>query len=224
MTKWPTSRALFLDKDLVLFMMIAIIKVRRMWDSLTFIRLGQTSQIGPHLLEIMQCRNISTFMCCHVGASLITLQWLHNGHDGVSNHWRIDCLLNRLFRSRSKKTSKFRITGFCKGNSPGPVNYPHKAAVTRKIFLFDDVIMTRPRAVMEMKLIRECFGSFLSNWLKDSDFTFVHDIYSEFIDIFCGVSMFQKHFNISLKISSPYTKNMYLIKKWWHKRFHMTWV
>ena len=109
---------------------------------------------------------------------------------------------------------------FVKGIRRWPVNYPHKAALTRKIFLFDDVIMNRPRAVMEMKLNRECFGSFLSNWLKDSDFTFVQAIYSKFIDIFCGVLMFQKHFNISLKISSPYTKNMYLIKKWWHKRFH----
>ena len=36
----------------------------------------------------------------------LPLQWLHNERDGVSNHWRIDCLLNRLFRCRSKKTPK----------------------------------------------------------------------------------------------------------------------
>ena len=30
-----------------------------------------------------------------------------------------DCLLNRLFRRRSKKTSKLRVTGLCAGNSPG---------------------------------------------------------------------------------------------------------
>ena len=29
-----------------------------------------------------------------------TLQWCHNGRDGVSNHQRLDCLLNRLFRRR----------------------------------------------------------------------------------------------------------------------------
>ena len=28
------------------------------------------------------------------------------------------CLLNRLFRSRSKKTSKLHVTGLCAGNSP----------------------------------------------------------------------------------------------------------
>ena len=48
-----------------------------------------------------------------------TLQWRHNGRDGVSNHQPHDCLLNRLFRRRSKKTSKLRVTGLCAGNSPG---------------------------------------------------------------------------------------------------------
>ena len=46
-----------------------------------------------------------------------TLQWRHNEHDGVSNHQPYDCLLNRLFRRRFKKTSKLRVTGLCDGNS-----------------------------------------------------------------------------------------------------------
>ena len=33
------------------------------------------------------------------------LQWRHNEGDGVSNHQPLYCLLNRLFRRRSKKTS-----------------------------------------------------------------------------------------------------------------------
>ena len=48
-----------------------------------------------------------------------TLRWRHNGHDSVSNHQPHDCLLNRLFRRRSKKTSKLRVTGLCAGNSQG---------------------------------------------------------------------------------------------------------
>ena len=71
----------------------------------------------------------------------ITLHWRHNDHDGVSNHQPHGCLLNRLFRRRSKKTSKLRVTGLCMGNSPGPVNSPHKGPVTRKMFPFDDVII-----------------------------------------------------------------------------------
>ena len=71
----------------------------------------------------------------------ITLQWHHNDHDGVSNRQPHGSLLNRLFRRGSKKTSKPRVTGLCVGNSPGPVNSPHKGPVTRKMFPFDDVIM-----------------------------------------------------------------------------------
>ena len=69
------------------------------------------------------------------------LQWRHYDHDCVSNHQPRGCLLNRLFRRRSKKTSKLRVTGLCVGNSPGPVNSPHIGPVTRKMFPFDDVIM-----------------------------------------------------------------------------------
>ena len=70
-----------------------------------------------------------------------SLHWRHNDHDGVSNHQPNGCLLNRLFRRRSKKTSKLSVTGLCVGNSPGPVNSPHKGPVTRIKFPFDDVIM-----------------------------------------------------------------------------------
>ena len=35
---------------------------------------------------------------------VISLHWRNNDHDGVSNHQPHGCLLNRLFRLRSKKT------------------------------------------------------------------------------------------------------------------------
>ena len=82
----------------------------------------------------------------------ISLQWRHNERDSVSNHQPHDCLLNRLFGRRSKKTSKLRVTGLCVGTSPGPLNSPHKGPVTRKMFPFDDVIMIRA----------------LTSWLHDS--------------------------------------------------------
>ena len=74
---------------------------------------------------------------------LLTLQWRHNGRDNVSNHQPHDCLLNGLFRRRSKKISKLRVTGLCAGNHRGQVNSPHKWTVTRKTFPFDDVIMSQ---------------------------------------------------------------------------------
>ena len=57
-----------------------------------------------------------------------TLQWCHNERDGVSNHRRIDCLLNRLLRRRSKKTSTLRVTGLCVGNSPVTGEFPAQRA------------------------------------------------------------------------------------------------
>ena len=58
----------------------------------------------------------------------IALQWRHNGRDGVSNHQPHDCFLNRLFRHRSKKTSKLRVTGLCAGNSPEAGEFPAQMA------------------------------------------------------------------------------------------------
>ena len=58
----------------------------------------------------------------------ITLHWRHNDHGGVSNQQPHDCLLNRLFRRRSKKTSKLRVTGLCAGNSPETGEFPAQMA------------------------------------------------------------------------------------------------
>ena len=58
----------------------------------------------------------------------LTLQWRHNGCDIASNHQPHDCLLNRLFRRRSKKTSKLRVTGLCVRNSPETGEFPAQMA------------------------------------------------------------------------------------------------
>ena len=57
-----------------------------------------------------------------------TLPWRHNGRDSVSNHQPHDCLLNRLFRRRPKKTSKLRFTGLCAGKSPVTGEFPAQMA------------------------------------------------------------------------------------------------
>ena len=57
-----------------------------------------------------------------------TLQWRHNGHDSVLNHQSYDCLLNRLFKRRSKQTSKLRVTGPCARNSPETGEFPAQMA------------------------------------------------------------------------------------------------
>ena len=61
-------------------------------------------------------------------STLFPLQWRHNERDGVSNPQPHDCLLNRLFRHRWKKTSKLRVTGLCEGKSPVTGEFPAQTA------------------------------------------------------------------------------------------------
>ena len=57
-----------------------------------------------------------------------TLQWCHYVHGGISNHQPHHCLLNHLFRHRSKKTSKLDVTRLCIGNSPVTCEFPTQMA------------------------------------------------------------------------------------------------
>ena len=71
----------------------------------------------------------------------IPLQWRHNERDYVSNHRRLDCLVNKLFRSRSKKKSKSHVTGLCEGNSPVIDEFPaQRGSNAEKMFTYDDVM------------------------------------------------------------------------------------
>ena len=102
--------------------------------------------IHPRVLRLYSKAEILSFDCvphsnCWWGNCMVSLQWCHNERDGISNHRRLDCLLNRLFRCRSKKTSKPRVTDLCEGNSPVTSEFPQKGPVTRKMFPLDDVFM-----------------------------------------------------------------------------------
>ena len=84
--------------------------------------------------EIMlQCNIVSHWLdantkwslgLCHISS----LQWRHKGRDGISNCQPPHCLLNRLFRHRSKKASKLRVTGLCVWNSPVTGEFPAQMA------------------------------------------------------------------------------------------------
>ena len=60
--------------------------------------------------------------------SNFTSQWRHNESDGDSNHRFLHCLVKRLFRRRSKKTSKLRVAGLCEGNWPVTGEFPAQMA------------------------------------------------------------------------------------------------
>ena len=96
------------------------------------------------------------------------LQWRHNGCDGVSNHQRHDCLLNRLFRRRSNKTLKLRVTGLCAGIHRSPGNSPHKWSVKRKGFSFYNVIMLHFNHDSTLPPPHPCVYVSLSQSISDS--------------------------------------------------------
>ena len=76
---------------------------------------------GTHFPFRLTLRNMSS----------TSLEWRHNG---VSNHGRLDCLLNRLFSCRSKQTWKLCVTGLCEGNPPVTGGFPsHRASNAENI-------------------------------------------------------------------------------------------
>ena len=80
----------------------------------------------------MTTRPIKAFQC--IRSLLVTLVTKNNVTKNVLYHY-VDvtmgphqCLLNRLFGCRSRKTSKFRVIGLCAGNSPGTSELPTQMA------------------------------------------------------------------------------------------------
>ena len=86
-------------------------------------------------------------VCC-ISHLLLALPWRHNGHDSVSNHQRYDCLLNRLSDADQRKHQSPASLAFVREIHRGPVNFPHKWPVTRKMFPFDDVIMRKAMQIL----------------------------------------------------------------------------
>ena len=73
---------------------------------------------------------------CSTDFCTCPLQWRHNERDGVANHRRFNCLLNRQSRRWSRKTSKLRVTGLCEGNSPVTGEFPaQRASNAENVFI-----------------------------------------------------------------------------------------
>ena len=119
----------------------------------------------------------------------LSLQWRHNGHDSISNLQPHDCLLNYLFRRRSKQISKLRVTGLCVGNSPVTGEFPAQMASNVENFLFDDFNMVywsiKVRFLTEylisnFNIIISClfvkFHIFHADWMKH-----YHDVLINFL-------------------------------------------
>ena len=105
---------------------------------------------------------------------LFSLPWRHNGRDGVSNHQPNDCLLNRLYRRRSKKTPELRVTGLCMRNSPVTGEFPAQMASNAE----NVSISWRHHVVAKTQTtdggICVSIGALVITRVSISDFTLVH--------------------------------------------------
>ena len=128
---------------------------------------------------------VTHIICDRIMSITRVTSWCHDEekplewhHDGISNHQPHDCSLNRLFRRRSTKTTKLRVTGLCVGNSP--VNSAHKGPLTRKMFPFEDVIMHYKET--HSVLLATCQGSRLL-WIPFTGVSFAQ------LQYFCVVRL-----------------------------------
>ena len=88
-----------------------------------------------------------------------SLLWCHNDHGGISNHQPHGCLLNCLFRRKSKKTSKLRITDLCAENSPGTGEFPTQMASNME----NVSIWWRHHVVPWWHMCRACYYAKMNN-------------------------------------------------------------
>ena len=93
-------------------------RYRIQWYANDFLRCCLTNRT-QHTYANGVRSDVQSSICGVYQGSVLALHWRHNEPDGVLNHQPRDCLLNCLFRFRSKKTSKLRVTGLCAENSPG---------------------------------------------------------------------------------------------------------
>ena len=129
------------------------------------------------LIFVLSCwiyfRNYENMFCFLYLSNIEILQGCHNERDDVSNNQPHNCLPNRLCRRRSTKTSKLHVTGLCvRGIHRWWVNSPHKRPVTRKMFLFDDVIIkdldpVYPARVSAVEVLSYLPGIFWFRHYKD---------------------------------------------------------
>ena len=95
-----------------------------------------------------------------------SLQWRHNECCGVSNHQLIGCLLSSLFRRRSKKTWKLRVTGLCEGNPPVTGEFPaQRASHAENVSIWWRHDVVTPSDVRDIK--QHLFMMATSHYLKD---------------------------------------------------------
>ena len=122
---WPLGATVLITKNQLWKFLLLVMTS----DSIFLIKPQHTKWLKRcHKLSNSWSMSVHTVWIAFYKQHIEPLRWRHNGRDGISNHQPHHCLLNRVFRRRSKKTSKLCVTGLCGGNSPGTGEFPAQMA------------------------------------------------------------------------------------------------
>ena len=117
--------------------------------------------VGPDYIIQNGERDLKNSRTSSVKEMAMILQGRHNEQDGVVNHQPHDCIVNCLFRRRSKKASKFPSMALC-----GGWWIPGKRAIDAEIFSFDDVTMRRQATKSVIQLIKYTEHRLICWWFE----------------------------------------------------------
>ena len=122
-----------------------LLVISQYWSHGIYIYLDTTGSIGGrrgiNYGNTSFCRQIDIRFTGQFFVMILSLQWRHIKRNGVSNHRRLDGLLNRFSGVDQRKHQSSVSLVVMKRIHRWPVDSPHKGPVTRKMFPFDDVIM-----------------------------------------------------------------------------------
>ena len=131
-----------------------------------------------------------------------TSQWCDNKCDGISNHQHLNYLLNRLFRHKSKKTSKFGITGLCVwGNSLVTGDFhTQRSSNVENVSIWWCHHDTYPFGVTHCILITEFLVKNMSSFAKSTHYSLGYvdsNLSLQFSTVCCDY--ISKHFHIACR-------------------------
>ena len=144
----------------------------------------------------------------HQFVKMVPLQGRHNERVGISNYQPHDCLLNRLFGRRSKKTSKFRVTALCVGNSPVNGEFP-----AQRVSNAEDVsILWRHHAITALTLSTSR-GLAALKWCERNSATAVRNLKQQ-KQKYCKTIYYRSNLSRNNSVGNSSPGVMYYAGKW----------
>ena len=137
----------------------------------------------------------------------------------VSNHRRIDCLLNCLFRRSSKKISKLHVTGLCEWNSSVTGEFPSQRASNAE----NVSIWWRHHVVFNLNTfrIRDSLWGIFQSFINQTTQTFILKQVPHFM-VWCGNPNYQTSWDVINPVLPFFMYLLGIMTSWHGGAFHVT--